>query len=169
MRQQYKFDLYEALCIEKTATLPEIKTAYRKLALLLHPDMNRSSGLESRLMAEAMRGINESYDILSKQDLRKDYDFMVNTGLRLPKPTFYDLIKRLTGELKPKAQPSQIPEKKKDKTFLEMEIEMVLKRINTLSGLTPMSYNKGGERLKKEIEKLKVYYNDLLRRNRMVE
>lgn len=43
---EYKFDLYEALEVQANATLDDIKKAYRKLALVLHPD--RNGGEEAR-------------------------------------------------------------------------------------------------------------------------
>jgi tetratricopeptide (TPR) repeat protein len=62
---------YELLGIDKSATTAEIKTAYKKLALLHHPDRNGSSP-ESE---ELFKHINEAYTVLSNPDRRQSYDF----------------------------------------------------------------------------------------------
>jgi preprotein translocase subunit Sec63 len=40
MPQRPDFDLYEALGVTRAATTEEVKSAYRRLALLHHPDKN---------------------------------------------------------------------------------------------------------------------------------
>jgi curved DNA-binding protein CbpA len=42
MPQRPDFDLYEALEVSRTATTQEIRDSYRRLALIHHPDKNRS-------------------------------------------------------------------------------------------------------------------------------
>jgi len=58
--------LYQVLGIPKTATAKEIKTAYRKLAVLHHPD----KGGDDHVIQE----INGAYEILSDVDSRAKYD-----------------------------------------------------------------------------------------------
>ena len=61
---------YDALGVPPTATQLEIKKAYRKLAVTTHPDKN--PGDES---AHArFQAIGEAYQVLSNDDLRKQYD-----------------------------------------------------------------------------------------------
>ena len=50
-------DYYDILSCPRTATDDELKKAYRKLALQLHPDKNRAAGAEEafKLSAKARR------------------------------------------------------------------------------------------------------------------
>lgn len=69
--QQQK-SLYEILGVAKTATIDEIKKAYRKLAIQYHPDKNTGDDKQEK---EAMfKQISEAYSVLSDPDKRKQYD-----------------------------------------------------------------------------------------------
>ena len=59
---------YEILGISKSATIDEIKTQFRKLALIYHPDKNGSSGNEK------FKEISNAYEILSDSKKRQSYD-----------------------------------------------------------------------------------------------
>ncbi|KAL3469423.1 X-domain of DnaJ-containing-domain-containing protein [Aspergillus californicus] len=61
---------YDALGVPPTATELEIKKAYRRLAVVTHPDKN--PGDESA--HERFQAIGEAYQVLSDSDLRKRYD-----------------------------------------------------------------------------------------------
>ena len=65
-------DYYEALGVPRTATEKEIKTAYRKLARLHHPDLHQ--GDAKKAAEEKFKTINEAYEVLSDQDKRSKYD-----------------------------------------------------------------------------------------------
>ena len=60
-------DHYKTLGIEKTASLDEIKKAYRKLAMKYHPD--RDDGDQ-----EKFQQIKHAYEILSDPKKRQEYD-----------------------------------------------------------------------------------------------
>lgn len=57
------------LGLTETATLNDIKRAYRRLALKTHPDVNKASDA-----AEQFKRVCEAYKVLSDADARKQYD-----------------------------------------------------------------------------------------------
>lgn len=65
-----KRDYYEVLGVGKTATLEEIKKAYRKLAIANHPDKNPGDKAAEERFKEA----TEAYDVLADEKKRKMYD-----------------------------------------------------------------------------------------------
>lgn len=64
-----KGDHYKLLGLKKTATQKEIKTNYRNLALMLHPDRCKLEGSQ-----EAIRKINKAYELLKDETTRAFYD-----------------------------------------------------------------------------------------------
>jgi len=63
-------DLYRILRVTRTATADEIKHAYRRLALELHPD--RHDGCESK--TSSFKDASEAYDVLGDASKRRAYD-----------------------------------------------------------------------------------------------
>lgn len=61
---------YTLLGVAKTATDKEIKSAYRKLAKKLHPDVNPGNPAAEAKFKE----VTAAYNLLSNADLRKQYD-----------------------------------------------------------------------------------------------
>ncbi|KAG8228794.1 hypothetical protein J437_LFUL006673 [Ladona fulva] len=62
-------DYYEVLGVDKEATDSDIRKAYKKLALLLHPDKNKTPGA-----AEAFKAIGNAVATLTDPEKRKQYD-----------------------------------------------------------------------------------------------
>ncbi|KAK9830407.1 hypothetical protein WJX72_011593 [[Myrmecia] bisecta] len=62
-------DYYEILAISRDATDDDIKRAYRKLALKLHPDKNVAKGAE-----EAFKAVSKAFSCLSDPQKRAAYD-----------------------------------------------------------------------------------------------
>jgi molecular chaperone DnaJ len=65
-----KRDYYEVLGVEKGASADEMKKAYRKLAMLYHPDRNP----DDPSAAEKFKELNEAYDVLKDEQKRAAYD-----------------------------------------------------------------------------------------------
>ena len=63
-------DYYELLDVEKTASEREIRAAYRRLAMQLHPDHNDGNAAAE----ERFKLVCEAWRTLGHVDLRADYD-----------------------------------------------------------------------------------------------
>jgi molecular chaperone DnaJ len=65
-----KKDYYELLGVERSASVDEIKKAYRKLAIKYHPDKNPGN----KSAEEKFKEVAEAYSVLSDQQKRTQYD-----------------------------------------------------------------------------------------------
>ncbi|KAF2680294.1 TPR-like protein [Lentithecium fluviatile CBS 122367] len=70
LKKSKRKDYYKILGIEKDATEPEIKKAYRKLAIVHHPDKNPGD----EHAAERFKEIQEAHETLSDSQKRARYD-----------------------------------------------------------------------------------------------
>ncbi len=68
-RIQRTSDYYEMFGVPRGASDAELKKAYRKLALQLHPDKNTAPGAE-----DAFKKVNKAWDVLSDGNKRATYD-----------------------------------------------------------------------------------------------
>lgn len=66
-----KKDYYDILGVPKDASDRQIKKAFHKLAMKLHPDKNKSPDAETKF-----REIAEAYEVLSDEKRRQEYDQM---------------------------------------------------------------------------------------------
>ena len=65
-----KRDYYEVLGVQRTATGPELKSAFRKLAIQFHPDKNEGD----KVSEEKFKECSEAYEVLSDAEKRARYD-----------------------------------------------------------------------------------------------
>ncbi|TPX63606.1 hypothetical protein SpCBS45565_g06506 [Spizellomyces sp. 'palustris'] len=72
-KQSTSKDYYKVLGIPRSATKKEIKKAYRKMAQEWHPD-KYSGDLPMDKVEKRMSEINEAYEVLSDDELRKRFD-----------------------------------------------------------------------------------------------
>jgi molecular chaperone DnaJ len=71
-------DFYEVLGVARTASVEEIKSAYRKAALKWHPDRNPQNKQEAEVK---FRECTEAYSVLSDAQKRQVYDTYGHAGL----------------------------------------------------------------------------------------
>lgn len=62
-------DYYEVLGLEKSCSVEDVRKAYRKLSLKVHPDKNKAPGAE-----EAFKTVSKAFQCLSNEENRKKYD-----------------------------------------------------------------------------------------------
>ncbi|KAL4323263.1 hypothetical protein GQ457_11G017650 [Hibiscus cannabinus] len=66
-----KKDYYEILGLEKSCSVDDVRKAYRKLSLKVHPDKNKAPGAE-----EAFKAVSKAFQCLSDEESRKRYDLV---------------------------------------------------------------------------------------------
>lgn len=78
MARTQQRDFYEILGVSKSASVDEIKSAYRKAALQWHPDRNPENKEEAEIR---FRECTEAYSVLSDPQKRQIYDTYGHAGL----------------------------------------------------------------------------------------
>jgi molecular chaperone DnaJ len=80
-------DYYDVLGVARTASDREIKSAFRRLARELHPDVSAEPNADERF-----KEVVEAYEVLSRSETRQLYDRFGHAGLRSGgfRPTAFD-------------------------------------------------------------------------------
>lgn len=92
MNSTTKRDYYEVLGVDRSASPQEIKKAYRRLAVKLHPDKNPGDPTAEEAFKEAA----EAYSVLGDQDKRAVYDRYGHEGLRGGPQVNTDIFREFT-------------------------------------------------------------------------
>ena len=68
---------YQLLKVSRSATISEVKKAYRNLSLELHPDNNKNSDA-----VVEFRKVKHAFDILSNKEKRREYNRLGDYGVQ---------------------------------------------------------------------------------------
>lgn len=71
-------DYYELLGVDRDADSREIRKAFKKLALTMHPDKNPDDPEAQEKFVQ----VKQAYEVLKDQDKRKQYDMHGEDGLK---------------------------------------------------------------------------------------
>ncbi|MBN3277335.1 DJB11 protein, partial [Polyodon spathula] len=71
-------DFYQILGVSRSASIKDIKKAYRKLAMQLHPDRNP----DDPKAQDKFQDLGAAYEVLSDEEKRKQYDAYGEEGLK---------------------------------------------------------------------------------------
>ncbi len=82
MTQKSVKDYYAILGVLPTASLEEIRLAYRRQARAYHPDLSTDPHAEDRF-----KEINEAYDVLANSEKRQAYDYFTADAPETPPTT----------------------------------------------------------------------------------
>ncbi|XP_010250079.1 PREDICTED: chaperone protein dnaJ 49-like [Nelumbo nucifera] len=75
-------DYYQILGLEKGCSVEDVRKAYRKLSLKVHPDKNKAPGAE-----EAFKAVSKAFQCLSDEESRKRYDLVGSEEPVYDRPT----------------------------------------------------------------------------------
>jgi DnaJ family protein C protein 7 len=74
VKKEKRKDYYAILGVSKDANESELKKAYRKQALLWHPDKHTESEEKAKIAEAKFKDITEAYEILNDDQKRRRYD-----------------------------------------------------------------------------------------------
>jgi hypothetical protein len=77
---EIEYDYYEVLQVTRDANQREVRLAYRRLALIWHPDKHNSANSKDQAM-QVFVIISEAYEILSDEEKKQAYDRWGKRGL----------------------------------------------------------------------------------------
>lgn len=74
LRRSKTKDYYKVLGLARDADELQIKSAYRKLVKIHHPDKAHKQGITKEDAEKKMAAVNEAYEVLSDPELKQRFD-----------------------------------------------------------------------------------------------
>ena len=107
-------DYYAILGVSPTASLEEIRLAYRRQARAYHPDLSTDPHAEERF-----KEVNEAYDVLANSEKRQAYDYFTADAPETPpateepQPTAAPVQETASVPPRPRVEPMTKPESRR--------------------------------------------------------
>lgn len=157
MSHNYNRDLYKILNVDYAASETEIKTAYRKLVRLYHPDVAGENA-----DADKFKEIQEAYEVLSNTIERQKYDIVHGYYREKLKKTYEQKREEKYNEYlkraKTKTQPKKEQPKEQKESFsqsineaLDSLFHTQQNKQNTKKGAVPPPLPSDGEDIKTDV------------------
>mmetsp|Transcript_270 Transcript_270/g.561 ORF Transcript_270/g.561 Transcript_270/m.561 type:complete len:286 (+) Transcript_270:24-881(+) len=134
-QKDQKRDLYDVLGCSRDASPTDIKRAYRKAALRLHPDHNKSP--DATVMFQKL---SEAHQVLSDPKKREYYDKYGETDDDFTGGESYDQAYAHWRSVFPKITPEDIENYRKEYIGSELEIEDIIAAYNRCEGDMALVY-----------------------------
>lgn len=118
---------YAILGVSQSANFQEIKKSYRKLAKKYHPDKNKSP-----LAEEAIKKINEAFEILSDRRKRKQYDLEASNIYDANDSTYEEKEENLSDQMQRNSYNFPKPESTSNLGFDNLLLDTIKSRFHIL-------------------------------------
>jgi molecular chaperone DnaJ len=118
---------YAILGVSQSANFLEIKKSYRKLAKKYHPDKNKSP-----LAEEAIKKINEAFEILSDRRKRKQYDLEASNIYDANDSTYEEKEENLSDQMQRNSYNLAKPESTSNLGFDNLLLDTIKSRFHIL-------------------------------------
>lgn len=118
---------YAILGVSQSANFLEIKKSYRKLAKKYHPDKNKSP-----LAEEAIKKINEAFEVLSDRRKRKQYDLEASNIYDANDSTYEEKEENLSDQMQRNSYNFTKPESTSNLGFDNLLLDTIKSRFHIL-------------------------------------
>lgn len=126
-------DYYKLLGISRSAKAAAVRKAYRKLALKLHPDINKSPDAHDRFVE-----LTEVYEVLKHQKRKRQYDQLYDYNILEKEPKKPQTYHKREGKWNQNINRSSERGKKKGQRYSQTSYNLFKRRTSFWSIFEPI-------------------------------